>query len=199
MKRVVLVAITTVLSVVGLVAFQTRTPPPAPATAKPAAATAANPITDSTRAGYEAFKGWLGKSAEQMKEADYGFKPVGVAAEVRTFGQIIGHVADANVMFCSIASGMPGPATVKDVEKTKKTKADLQKALADAFAFCDKAWAATTDTNAATPVELPEGLGKNTRLGALAFNSAHNGEHYGNIVTYMRAKGLVPPSSQPAK
>ena len=34
-----------------------------------------------------------------------------------------------------------------------------------------------------------------TRLGALAFNNAHDFEHYGNIVMYMRMKGLVPPSS----
>jgi uncharacterized damage-inducible protein DinB len=37
---------------------------------------------------------------------------------------------------------------------------------------------------------------KGTRLWALTFNVAHSFEHYGNVVTYMRANGLVPPSSQ---
>jgi hypothetical protein len=30
----------------------------------------------------------------------------------------------------------------------------------------------------------------------LSFNNAHTDEHYGNIVTYLRMKGLVPPTSQ---
>jgi hypothetical protein len=36
-----------------------------------------------------------------------------------------------------------------------------------------------------------------TRLGAMDFNTAHNMEHYGNLVTYMRLKNIVPPSSAP--
>jgi hypothetical protein len=27
-------------------------------------------------------------------------------------------------------------------------------------------------------------------------NATHDWEHYGNIVTYLRIKGMVPPSSQ---
>ena len=35
------------------------------------------------------------------------------------------------------------------------------------------------------------------RLMVLAFNNSHLNEHYGNLVTYMRLKGIVPPSSEP--
>jgi len=199
MKRLVSVVATFAISAAGLAAFQQRTPPPPPAAAKPAAPQAANPLTISTKMGYDEFKGYLVKAAEQMKDADYGFKPAGVVPEVRTFGQIVGHLVDANLALCGAASGMHPPPSLKDVEHTVKTKPELVKALGEAFAFCDRAWAATTDANAASSIELPFGLGKSTRLGALAFNSSHDGEHYGNIVTYMRAKGLVPPSSQPAK
>jgi uncharacterized damage-inducible protein DinB len=34
------------------------------------------------------------------------------------------------------------------------------------------------------------------RAQMLIANFAHNNEHYGNLVTYLRAKGLVPPSSE---
>jgi hypothetical protein len=40
-------------------------------------------------------------------------------------------------------------------------------------------------------------LGVQSRLGVLAFNNSHVNEHYGNLVTYMRLKGIVPPSSEP--
>ena len=35
------------------------------------------------------------------------------------------------------------------------------------------------------------------RATRLILNFAHNNEHYGNLVTYMRIKGIVPPSSEP--
>lgn len=195
MRRATLVLVAIALASFSISAQQQqqRTPPPP---SPKVATTSANPLVTSTKFGYDTFKGYLIKAAEQMKEADYAFKPAGTAAEVRTFGQIIGHLADANAGICAAASGMAPPATIKDAEHTLKTKAELQKALGEGFAFCDKAWAATTDANAATATEMPFGMGPSTRLAILAFNSAHDGEHYGNLVTYMRAKGLVPPSSQ---
>jgi len=190
MKKIVASLIVASVSAAGVVAQQrTGAPPSTPAAS-------ANPLVSSTKFGYDVFRGYLTKAAEQMKDTDYEFKPAGVAAEVRTFGQLIGHLADANLGICAAAAGTAPPATPKDAEKTLKTKAELQKALADAFAFCDRAWAGTTDANAAGAADMPFGMGKSTRLAILAFNSTHNGEHYGNIVTYMRAKGLVPPSSQ---
>jgi uncharacterized damage-inducible protein DinB len=178
----------TALSTAGVAAQRSGAPPPTTA--------ATGNLVSSTKFGYDVFKGYLTKAAEQVGEADYGFKPAGVIPDVRTFGQIIGHVADANIAICSAAMGTPPPATPKDVEHTMKTKPDLQKALGEAFALCDRAWAGTTDANAATAADMPFGMGASTRLAILAFNSGHNAEHYGNIVTYMRAKGLVPPSSQ---
>lgn len=160
---------------------------------------AANPITDSMKSGYDIVKGYLTKSAELMSEKDYTFKPAGVAPEVRSFGQILGHVANANHLFCgasmgaSTAGGERGPGGV-DYEKLT-SKAELQKALASSFAVCDKAFAAVNDRNAGEAVKgLP--IGPSTKLGTLAFNTAHDFEHYGNLVTYFRAKGMVPPSSQ---
>jgi hypothetical protein len=80
------------------------------------------------------------------------------------------------------------------VHEKKTTKADLVTALKESFAACDKVLAETNDTNGATPVDL---FGrKETRLGVLAFTNSHMWEHYGNLVTYMRLKNIVPPSSE---
>ena len=200
MKRAAIVLAVTAIATTGVVAQQRQSAPPPPPPARTGAAPQ-GPVTlvSSTKFSYDLFKGYVVKAAEQMTEADYAFKPAGTVAEVRTFGQLIGHLADANFGLCAAASGAAPPATApKDAEHTVKGKAALQKALNDAFAFCDQAWAGTTDANAATAAEMPFGLGKSTRLAILSFNSSHNGEHYGNLVTYMRAKGLVPPSSAPA-
>lgn len=142
---------------------------------------------------HDAVKGNLIKSAEAVAEADYAFKPT---PEVRSFGQLFGHVANANFMICANVAGEPSPAT-GDAEKLT-AKADIQKALADSFAYCDKVWATLGEPGRETwgsePVDL-FGM-KLTRASALSFNAAHDWEHYGNIVTYMRLKGMVPPSSQ---
>src|SRR5262245_25960247 len=205
MRKTLIVLAVTALTTTGVIAQQrTGAPPPPPpkqGTAPAATAAAATSLTASMKAAYDTYKADLTQSAEQMKEADYSFKPSGVAAEVRTFGQIVGHVADANALFCGTASGMTPPATIKDIEHAK-TKADIQKGLAESFAFCDKVFAATTNANASTAVKMPFDIGpntNNTRLGLLAFNTAHMSEHYGNLVTYFRAKGMVPPSSMPKK
>jgi hypothetical protein len=70
----------------------------------------------------------------------------------------------------------------------------IMAALKASFAACDKVFAATTDANATAPVDF---FGqKQTRLGMLAFTNSHMWEHYGNLVTYMRLKNIVPPSSE---
>lgn len=129
------------------------------------------------------------RSAEKMAEENYAFKPT---PEVRSFGELLGHIADAQYLFCSAAMGEKNPAP--NIEKTKKTKADLSSALKDAFAYCDKAYTALTDANASEAVKFFGN--ERTKMNVLSFNTMHTFEHYGNIVTYMRLKGLVPPSSE---
>ena len=159
----------------------------------PAAPPAANPITDSIKAQYNIVKGYVTKAAAMLEEKDYTFKPAGVAAEVRTFGQLVGHIANAQFMLCGGASGerAQSPGNIERMT----SKAEIEKGLAASFAACDKAFTIVNDRTAAETVTgLP--IGPTTRLGALSFNVAHDFEHYGNLVTYLRAKGLVPPSSQ---
>jgi uncharacterized damage-inducible protein DinB len=153
------------------------------------AETPANPITTATRASFDRVRGYITKAAEQVSDVDYAFKPT---PEVRSFGQLIAHVADANFMMCAAVAGEK-PAG-ESIEKTKTAKVDLQKALADSFAYCEKAYAGLTDATGVQTVAFFGG--QQPKLGVLSFVNNHGFEHYGNIVTYMRLKGLVPPSSQ---
>lgn len=137
---------------------------------------------------HEMVKGYLIASAEQMPENLYGFKP---SEEVRTFGQIIGHVANAQYMFCGNATG-EGGRPPEDFER-RTTKAGLVEAIKMGFAACEAAFA-MDDTKAMEEVEFFGNTG--TRLWVLNFNVAHNWEHYGNLVVYFRANGITPPSSQ---
>jgi|SRR5579862_3275784 len=182
-----------------VVAVAAQQPKPAPVTQKPTMMAASISITGAEKATWDNYKSDLSKSAEQMPEKDYSFRPPTMPAadkkEIRTFGEILLHVAEENGLFCSVAGGMTAPA---DTATAATSKAAVQKALADSFTLCDKVWAATNEKNGSTPVEMPFNLGHSTRLAVLAFNTAHDAEHYGNVVTYLRAKGLVPPSSQPA-
>ena len=156
-------------------------------------ATTANSISSGVRTAWDGAKRNLTRSAEQMQEADYAFRPVNT---VRTFGQILAHVAGANYVFCSAAKGEKSPHAEDEFEKTAKTRAQIIKALADSVAYCDAAIAALDDKRAAETVELPFGMGKGARALPLMLNTGHVQEHYGNLVTYFRIKGMVPPSSQ---
>ena len=153
---------------------------------------AQNPVAAGQKMLYSMIKDNIVRSAEKMPETNYSFKPT---PEVRSFGQLIGHVADAQYLFCSAVLGKANPAP--GIEKSKTTKADLVQALKDAFAYCDPAYDALTDAQAAAVVKLFGG--DQAKVTVLAFNTAHDNEHYGNIVTYLRMKGLVPPSSEPRK
>jgi uncharacterized damage-inducible protein DinB len=149
----------------------------------------ANPLSMSAKMMYGMTKNYVLKSAQEMPEADYSFKPV---STVRSFGEIVAHVADAQYEFCSavVGDGKQPPG----IEKSKTSKADIIQALQEAFAYCDPAYDSMTDAHATEMVkffghEMP-------KLTVLNANIGHNEEHYGNLVTYLRIKGLVPPSSQ---
>jgi uncharacterized damage-inducible protein DinB len=146
---------------------------------------------------YTTNRNYLAKAAEKMSEADYGMRP-GSQTEVRNFGQIIGHVANANYNYCSAAKGEKNPNQGNDFEKLT-TKADLVKALNDALTYCDGVYASLTDASAmeAITVGPPNRQAQVPRVTRLVLNFAHNNEHYGNLVTYMRIKSIVPPSSEP--
>ncbi len=139
----------------------------------------------------------LADAAQAMPAAEYAFKPT---PEVRSFAQLVGHVINANVFFCSQAGG----ERIQGLRnhETLTDKDALVTALNESLALCDRVYAGTTDANFSSAVKMTGGLGvppADTLRGAvLMFNVTHNNEHYGNIVVYLRLKGVVPPSTAQA-
>jgi uncharacterized damage-inducible protein DinB len=133
------------------------------------------------------------EAAEKMPAEDYGFKPT---PEVRSFAQLVGHLVVGNALSCARAVGEPFRVTTNYEQVTDK--AALVKALTDTLTACDTVVAATTDANFGQVVKIPGARGavfEATRGSVLVFNTTHNNEHYGNLVVYLRLKGLVPPST----
>ncbi|HUF17207.1 MAG TPA: DinB family protein [Thermoanaerobaculia bacterium] len=157
-------------------------------TSAAAVALQVNPLIEDNEQLYDGVKKILRRTAEVMPEEDYGFKPT---ETVRSFGQIVGHVADAQYIFCSKVLGEQNPAP--GVEKQVTSKAGLITALDAAFAYCDRAYEVLTDASAVEKVNL---MGtEKPKLGVLSVNQVHTIEHYGNLVTYLRMNDIVPPTS----
>ena len=148
----------------------------------------ASPAVAAARSNWLSAHNYIVRSAEQMSEADFAFKPV---ATVRTFAQIVAHVADDEMGWCAQILGEPMKQT--GFEKTLSAKADVLKVIRDAGAYCQKAYA-MSDAQAAEVTTIWNQ--RQPKIRGMMDNAAHDWEHYGNIVTYMRIKGLVPPSSQ---
>jgi uncharacterized damage-inducible protein DinB len=137
------------------------------------------------------------KSAEKVPEELYGLRP-GPQMEVRTFGQILGHLANFNYLWCSQAKGEKNPGQGSDYEKLS-SKALLLRALNDAFTYCDGVYASLTDASGLEIVTVTQENGRQAqvpRMSLLVLNYGHNNDHYGNLVTYMRIKSIVPASSE---
>ena len=179
MKRLVCIA-TGLLLAASTVAAQ----PPAPGPVG---------LAQGLQNAYNGLKRHVTESAEKMSDADYSSKP-STMPEVRTFGQLWGHLAQAQFGQCAAAAGVPNPSQGKQLEQELKTKAEFVKALAESFAICDKAFAALTDQNATELIM--QGRGQIARGALMANIIAHGNEMYGVSGVYLRAKNIVPPSTE---
>lgn len=167
--------------------------------AQPGPATDPNPASESLRFFYGVAKRNILRGAEKMPAEDYAFRPT---PEVRSFGQIVAHIADTQYLFCSSARNEANPngpnlapGDASDViERGMSGKAELVAALEAAFSYCDPVVEKLTD---AEWKELARVLGEDRqRATPLMLTIVHLWEHYGNMVTYLRLKGIVPPSSE---
>jgi uncharacterized damage-inducible protein DinB len=153
---------------------------------------AKDPMVAGSKVFYQMAKQDILRSAEKVPEDKYSFRPTD---SVRTMGQLFAHVADGQYEMCG---GAAGKHDDEKVEQTAKTKPAIMAALKTAFAYCDGIYSEMTDAKAAELIPAFGGA-QITRLSMLDFNVAHTMEHYGNLVTYMRIEGIVPPSSEPRK
>ena len=161
--------------------------------AAPSAAPAqtANPLTANAKVQFGALSGFVVRSAEKVPEDLYSFR---ATPEVRSMAELFGHVADAMFGMCATAAGTKPPRT--GIEKSVTTKPALVAALKEGVSYCNSVYDGMTDQKGTETV--PFFFGPTPRVSVLYFVVTHTYEHYGNLVTYMRLKNIVPPSSEAA-
>jgi uncharacterized damage-inducible protein DinB len=179
MKRSMVCLGVLAMASVGVVAAQSRT-------------VVAQPVSDAVRAQWDSAKKNIHDSAD-VPEAVYSYSAV--PGTVRTFGQIIAHVAGANYEYCSAAKGEKTPNS-EGAFDSLVTKVAIVKAFEESATYCDAVFKSLTDKTALEPITMPFTGAKGIRVAALLGNIGHLNEHYGNLVTYMRLKGIVPPTSR---
>ena len=146
-------------------------------------------LVGSMHAGAQHIRAMFTQAVEKMSEADFAYKPT---PEVRSFGQLLAHVADTNYWFCAGALGEKPPAA--DIEKTMTARADITKSLEASFVYCERAFAAMNDPANAKRAITFHGR-PNTAGALLNFRNYHGLLHWGNAITYMRLRGKVPPTA----
>ena len=160
--------------------------------------TKVTPIVGATHDLYEIVKGDVIAAAEAMPESAYSLR---LDPNVRSFGQQVAHIADANYLFASCCVGGPNPfpgvTPVEPgiLETTKLTKTDIVTALKSSFTYCDSAFSSVSDATLAEIV--PFGPNRSVPK-AFLLNLAllHAGEHYAAMALYLRSRGIVPPSTE---
>jgi hypothetical protein len=178
MKRHMSLAVIVVVSIVGTGVLAQRGAPTPPAS---------EPLSSETRTLWTRTWNNIVGAAEAMPEEHYGYKPF---AESMSFGQIVGHSADAAIGACSAFS----TGQRRQLGAGQMTaKADLLKALAAAGTACETAYGALTDATAAQAAA--GGFGVATRLGVLMGNTIHIEHEYAQMAIHLRMQGIVPPSS----
>jgi uncharacterized damage-inducible protein DinB len=156
-------------------------------------------VTGAVRNFYNGVKNNIIRSGDKMPEDFYNLRP-GTQEEVRTFGQHLAHVANYNYLWCAEAKGEKNPNAGVNLEKTLTTKDQIMKGLRASYDYCDGAYSALTEANASEVITITQESGRQvqqTRTGLLLLNIVHNEELYGNLVTTLRIKNIVPPSSEP--
>jgi len=146
-----------------------------------------NPFSADARQTYALIKGSVLKAAEKMPAEDYSFR---TTPPVRTFGEMIAHIADAQFRMCGVVKGESPAANAS----TKTTKADLIAALKASFDYCDPVYESMTDPVGAAKVRWARW--DMSKLGLLNWNISHDNEMYGILGAFLRVKGIVPPSSE---
>lgn len=147
--------------------------------------------TRGLRSHVERYRDQVMAAAGKFSEADYRFQPT---PGVMTVHEMLGHLTDANYSICAPLKGEANPDKGGNA-KLHASKEALIPALRKSFDYCldavtaaDGKWA--QKTQARTPREFSW-----VALHLLD----HTALHYGNLVTYMRMKGLVPLESEPKK
>jgi uncharacterized damage-inducible protein DinB len=144
---------------------------------------APNPLTTTLSLFRSNMQDKIMKSADAMPESKYSYRPT---SEVRSFAEILNHIADISYTLCSNAKGEAPPAP----PAAKGSKAEIIAYVKGSFAYCDGVYAGFTDAHLNDPANF---FGFRTnKMFILTQVGNHDALHYGNLVTYLRINGLVP-------
>jgi uncharacterized damage-inducible protein DinB len=144
---------------------------------------APNPLTTTLSIFRSNMQDKIMKSAEAMPESKYSYRPT---KDVRSFGEIVNHVADISYTLCSNVKGEANPASAT----AKVSKTEIVAYLKGSFAYCDGVFSGFTDAHLNDPADFWGA--KTNKMFILTQVGNHDALHYGNLVTYLRLNGLVP-------
>ena len=181
------------LSLVVSTAFSQGTP------AKDAPKSAKSPSAE-VLAAWNDIGGRLVDMAEDFPEDKYDFK---TTPAQRSFAENLLHVAtDYYLEISAIKGSQVGPTVVPEGDLKRKdypTKAAVVKLLKEAVAQGAAVIQAQGDAGLTKESKSPYENALQHVWYAWAGTMEHAGEHYGQLVVYYRASGLVPPASRPKK
>lgn len=144
---------------------------------------APNPITKTLSIFTSNMQDKIMNAANMMPESKYSYRPT---KDVRSFGEIVTHIADISYFLCSNMKGEAAPPPASG----KTSKADIIAYLKASFTYCDGAYSGFTDAHLNDPANF---FGNSTnKMFMLTQLGNHDALHYGNLVTYLRINGLVP-------
>jgi uncharacterized damage-inducible protein DinB len=144
---------------------------------------ASNPLTTTQSIFRSNMQDKIMKAAEMMPESKFSYRPT---KDVRSFGEIVTHVADISYILCSNAKGEATPGTTA----AKGSKAEIKAYLKGSFDYCDGVYSGFTDAHLNDPANF---FGtKTNKMFILTQVGNHDALHYGNLVTYLRINDLEP-------
>ena len=144
---------------------------------------APNPLTTTLSIFRSNMQDKIMKSADAMPESKYSYRPT---KDVRSFAEILNHVADISYTLCSNVKGEATPATAT----AKGSKTEIMAYLKGSFDYCDGVYSGFTDAHLNDPADFFGA--KTNKMFILTQVGNHDALHYGNLVTYLRLNGLEP-------
>jgi len=122
-------------------------------------------------------------AASVMPADKYGFK---LDPAQMDFGQWINHSTERNYLDCSTLRGEPNPMP-KAKTDLLMTKTEIATALAASFDYCDATFDKLDDQKILSSPQM---------VTSFLHTTVHNNEIYGNVVGYLRANHILPPSTE---
>jgi uncharacterized damage-inducible protein DinB len=144
---------------------------------------APNPLTKTISIFRSNMQDKIMKAVDEMPESKYSYRPT---KDVRSFAEILNHVADISYTLCSNVKGEATPATATETG----SKTQIVARLKGAFDYCDGVYSGFTDAHLNDPANF-FGV-KTNKMFILTQVGNHDALHYGNLVTYLRINGLEP-------